>query len=101
MPQSLKASTKMKKTPIGEIPVDWGLIRLRKCLVEPIKNGYSPNCPDEATGKWTLSLAAATPSGFNPEALKPAPLDDSRVDAAQLTNGDIVVSRSKNREIVR
>jgi type I restriction enzyme S subunit len=34
MPQSLKASTKMKKTPIGEMPVDWATCSLDDCVCD-------------------------------------------------------------------
>lgn len=89
----------MKKTPIGEIPVDWALTTLGQCLREPVRNGYSPNCPDRPTGRWILSLSAVSPEGFNPRGVKPAPAD-SRVDAFMLKPKDIVVSRSNTRELV-
>lgn len=81
-------------------PDDWRFVRLVELLREPIRNGYSPVCPKEPTGKWMLSLGAVTPSGFDPRALKPAPANDPRVESALLQPGDIVVSRSNTRERV-
>jgi type I restriction enzyme S subunit len=81
-------------------PNDWRSLRLADVLDEPIRNGYSPVCPNEFTGKWILSLGEVTHEGFNPRALKSAPLDDARVDAAVLRAGDIVVGRSNTRERV-
>lgn len=79
---------------------NWRSVRLVEVLGEPIRNGYSPVCPNEATGKWILSLGAVTPHGFDSRALKPAPVDDARVATALLRPGDIVVSRSNTRDRV-
>jgi type I restriction enzyme, S subunit len=81
-------------------PEGWQATRLEELLAEPIRNGHSPVCPNTPTGRWTLSLGAVTPGGFNPRALKPAPIADPRLDAATLRRGDIVVSRSNTRERV-
>ena len=92
--------SRFKKTEIGEVPEGWDVLRLGDCLREPIRNGYSPVCPKTPTGRWILHLGAVTADGFNPTALKPAPLDDARLNSATLESGDIVVSRSNTRERV-
>lgn len=88
------------RRPAGGDTAAWGTGTLGEYLREPIRNGYSPVCPAEPTGRWTLSLSAVTPEGFNSSGKKPAPLDDSQVDSAQLVPGDVVVSRSNTRERV-
>lgn len=85
---------------MSELLKGWRLSRLGENLREPIRNGYSPVCPTELTGKWILHLGAVTPSGFNPRAVKPAPAEDPRVDGALLQPGDLLVSRSNTRERV-
>jgi type I restriction enzyme S subunit len=78
----------------------WKQGTLGEYLREPIRNGYSPVCPSEPTGRWTLGLGAVTPEGFNPGGKKPAPVDDPHVQAAKLEHGDVLVSRSNTRERV-
>lgn len=92
--------TRFKQTEIGEIPEEWEVVPLGALVSESIRNGYSPQCPNESTGKWTLSLGAVGFDGFNPSARKPAPLDDPRVDASELRRGDLLLSRSNTRERV-
>jgi type I restriction enzyme, S subunit len=92
--------TRFKKTEIGEVPEEWELAPLAECLREPIRNGYSPVCPSNPTGRWVLHVGAVTFDGFNPRALKPAPLDDQRLDSAVVEEGDLLVSRSNTRERV-
>ncbi len=92
--------TRFKQTEIGEVPEGWEVVELGACVREPIRNGYSPNCPSEPTGKWTLGLGAVGFDGFNAAARKPAPLDDPRVDSAKLMPGDLLLSRSNTRERV-
>src|ERR1041384_567721 len=84
----------------GMTPEGWRPASLGELLREPIRNGYSPNCPSHPTGKWILHLGAVTPHGYNPVAVKPAPLEDPRVDATLLEVGDLLVSRSNTRERV-
>lgn len=86
-----------KKTKIGEIPSDWEIVKLKELLHEPIRNGYSPNCPGETTGKWTLTLGAVTHEGFDVSGIKPAPLNDLRCLENTLLKGDLLVSRSNVR----
>jgi type I restriction enzyme, S subunit len=78
----------------------WRETWLGDLLKERIKNGYSPVCPSEPTGKWILHLGSVTANGFNPKAVKPAPSGDSKIDSALLAPGDVVVSRSNTRERV-
>jgi type I restriction enzyme, S subunit len=86
--------TRFKQTEVGEVPVTWEVFRVGDCLREPIRNGYSPVCPMAPTGRWILHVGAVTFDGFNPLAVKPAPLDDTKIDAAFLHAGDLLVSRS-------
>lgn len=81
-------------------PKDWETRALSALLREPIRNGYSPNCPDEPNGSWVLSLGAVTERGFNVNGVKPAPPGDEKVARFRLVPGDIVVSRSNSRERV-
>jgi len=85
---------------LGSVPNNWDVVPLRLLLREPIRNGFSPNCPRHPTGKWILSLSAVTSDGFNPAGKKPAPLGEPRVDECRLQPGDIVVSRSNTRALV-
>jgi type I restriction enzyme S subunit len=69
-------------------------------LRERSRNGYSPKCPANPTGSWILSLGAVTPHGFNPHAVKPAPIEDPKIAENLLVPGDVLVSRSNTRERV-
>lgn len=91
---------KYKVVEIGEIPFEWRCVRLKELLTEPIRNGYSPNCPQVMSGKWMLTLGAVTHNGFNPVGKKPAPPDDMRCDENLLKKGDLLVSRSNVRNRV-
>jgi type I restriction enzyme S subunit len=81
-------------------PEGWRRSTLGQHLREPVKNGYSPNCPALPTGKWIAHLGAVTENGFRPAAVKPAPPDDPKVDACRLVAGDLLVSRSNTRQRV-
>lgn len=91
---------KYRGTGIGEIPQEWRCVRLKDLLREPIKNGYSPNSPQEVSGKWVLTLGAVTHNGFNSLSKKPAPQDDWRCAESLLKKGDLLVSRSNVRNRV-
>jgi len=91
---------RFKQTQIGEVPEDWEVQPLAECLREPIRNGYSPVCATMPTGRWILHLGAVTFDGFNPLAVKPAPLDDRRIEGAIVESGDLLMSRSNTRERV-
>ena len=69
-------------------------IPLRKLLITNIKNGYSPNCTDEPTGKWVLGLGSLDGNGLNLKAIKPVPINNHYIDHYILRNGDFLVSRS-------
>lgn len=85
---------------LNQVPMTWHVPKLGELLAEPIRNGYSPNCPSHPTGRWILSLSAVGPNGYQPAGVKPAPIDDLRVDDFQLIVGDIVVSRSNTSSLV-
>ena len=84
---------------LGTIPASWEVVRLGEVCREPIRNGFSPGALEHPTGWWLLTLAAVSPSGFDAEAKKPAPLD-ARVEATRLFPGDLLVSRSNTNDRV-
>jgi len=43
---------------------DWKILPLKELLSEGVKNGYSPVCGDEPTGRWILSLGAVSQNGL-------------------------------------
>jgi type I restriction enzyme S subunit len=92
--------TRFKQTEIGEIPESWECTKLANMLSHPIRNGYSPVCSDRPNGRWILGLGALSPEGLKADAVKPAPLDDPRVEEFMLRPGDFLVSRSNTPERV-
>ncbi len=76
------------------LPSGWRKTILNDVVLDGFKNGYSPNCPEEANGKWILSLANMTDTGFDPTFAKPAPVNDTRVKDFALKPGDFLISRS-------
>ena len=89
-----------KQTEVGVIPKDWECSRLGTHLRQPIRNGYSPICPSQTTGKWILSLSAVSPNGFDATGIKSAPADDPRILENLLAIGDLVISRSNTPDRV-
>lgn len=77
-----------------DVPKGWKHIKLKKLLTQDVKNGYSPNCPEEPNGSWILGLGNLTENGFDPTQAKPAPKGDSRVKDFLLEPGDFLISRS-------
>lgn len=92
--------TKFVDTELGNIPESWAIRPLRRLVREPIRNGQSPVCPKEETGRWILHVGAVTFDGYNPLAVKPAPVVGPNVTVPALSPGDILVSRSNTRERV-
>ncbi len=82
------------------LPVGWKKIKLKKLVTQDIKNGYSPNCPEEPNGSWILGLGNLTENGFNSSHAKPAPVDDTRVKDFLLASGDFLISRSNTLDKV-
>ena len=70
------------------------VVKLKRLVTQPIKNGYSPNCPDIINGKFILSLGALSGNGIDISQVKPAPENDKKVDQFLLYAGDFLVSRS-------
>ncbi len=89
-----------KKTKAGWIPEGWEAVRLTDLTSTPVKNGYSPNCPDTPTGKWVLGLGALNGQGFDPTKIKPSPLDNGLTDSFLLSPGDFLISRSNTKDKV-
>lgn len=78
----------------------WEACRILDMLREPIRNGYSPVCPQDPTGRWVLSLEALNDDGYNPKGIKPAPDGDEKLLPFRLVLDDILVSRSNTAELV-
>lgn len=89
-----------KLTEAGVIPEEWDSSSMLSHLKEPIRNGYSPRCPETPTGTWILSLSAVGFDGFNPNGIKPAPKNDPKIEQNLLRPQDIVISRSNTRDRV-
>ncbi len=49
-----------KQTEVGEIPVDWEVLRIRDLVEQGPRNGYSGRSNDGASGTPTLSLTATS-----------------------------------------
>ena len=92
--------TRFKQTPIGEIPESWEVKRLGDVIKNGVRNGYSPVSPAEPTGKWVLGLGALSLEGFVLSEIKPAPLNESKVDDFLLEPGDFLMSRSNTPDRV-
>jgi len=84
----------------NSIPKEWTNLILKKLVTKDIKNGYSPNCPEEANGSWILGLGNLTENGFNPSKAKPAPINDRKVKDFLLNSGDFLISRSNTLDKV-
>lgn len=93
-------NSELCESPIGKVPAGWEVVSLKDLTEGPIRNGYSPVCPDEPTGRWILSLGALGPDGLDTHEVKPAPEGDARVNDFLLQSGDFLVSRSNTRERV-
>lgn len=83
-----------------DVPKGWKELKLKKLLTQDVKNGYSPNCPEEPNGSWILGLGNLTENGFDPTQAKPAPKSDSRVKDFLLEPGDFLISRSNTLDKV-
>lgn len=64
------------------------------------QNGYSPICPEHATGKWVLGLSALNGSSLDLSEAKPAPMNAPMVDRFFLSPGDFLISRSNTLDKV-
>ena len=83
-----------------KVPDGWKSVKLKQLVTREIRNGYSPNCPDEPNGHWILGLGNLTETGFDISQAKPAPLDDIRVKNHLLESGDFLISRSNTLDKV-
>jgi type I restriction enzyme S subunit len=78
----------------------WKRVKLKELLSQPVQNGYSPVCPKTPNGKWILGLGALNGYGLDFTQIKPAPIDDERVDGYLLRSGDFLISRSNTLDKV-
>ena len=80
--------------------MSWPKVKLKTLLSKPVQNGYSPVCLEEPSGKWVLGLGALSDFWLDTTQIKPAPIDDGKVDNFLLRPGDFLVSRSNTRDKV-
>jgi type I restriction enzyme, S subunit len=88
------------ETALGPRPRSWDTTQVGTLLQQNPKNGYSPPDVDEWNGTWMLGLGCLTTFGFAPRQLKMAPADDPALNAALLSDGDLLMSRANTRETV-
>lgn len=70
-------------------------------LIEtPPQNGYSPICPEQATGTWVLGLSALNGRNLDLRHAKPAPTNEPMVERFFLHPGDFLISRSNTLDKV-
>jgi type I restriction enzyme, S subunit len=86
--------------PFSSFPASWQSGRLEEWLSGNPRNGYSPQAVEEWTGRVMLGLGCLTSDGFAPVQLKNAPRYDDRLAAAELQDGDLLLSRANTRELV-
>ncbi|MBK5966184.1 hypothetical protein CCR95_19380 [Thiocystis minor] len=101
----LEAARELKRSLTSELlhppkAEHWQQTTFASLVSEKIRNGYSPTCPQDPTGAWVLSLDALNDDGFNPEGIKPAPIEDEGLLPFRLIADDILVSRSNTPELV-
>ena len=75
-------------------------VRLKDLLVTPVKNGYSPICVDDHTGKWVLGLGALNGNGIDTKEIKPVPEHNKKTAPYTLKKGDFLLSRSNTLDKV-
>lgn len=78
----------------------WEKVKLKELLSQPIQSGYSPVCQKTPNGKWVLGLGALNGSGLDITQIKPAPINDKRINDFLLRPGDFLVSRSNTLDKV-
>lgn len=102
--EELQAARDLKSSLVAQLLQErsekWSKTRFSGLLAEPIRNGYSPVCPQDPTGAWVLGLDALTETGFNPDGVKPAPVGDEGLLPFRLEADDILISRSNTPELV-
>ncbi len=101
----LEATRELKRSLTSELlqppkGAGWDKTTFASLVSEKIRNGYSPACPQDPTGAWVLGLDALTDYGFNPQGIKPAPIEDEGFFPFRLVVDDILVSRSNTPELV-
>jgi type I restriction enzyme S subunit len=89
-----------QETKIGWIPKEWDCDYLKRYLISPPKNGYSPNEIDYWDGIYVLGLGCLTKNGFNPKQLKKVNYKAAISSGAILNDGDILISRANTPELV-
>ena len=84
---------------------EWLATRLNKTVpfselwTKSPESGCSAPEPAQETGKYVLSLSALSKNGYAPGNMKRAPVS-LQMGKAQLSNGDLLISRSNTAELV-
>lgn len=103
MPQiSLNTSKKTKQTAAGEIPVDWGCVKLGDLIAQPISgvSVLADENPPESGKPGVLRLSCVTGGRFDPTDLKsPQNGQEKRLSVAAEHN-TILISRSNTPNLV-
>ncbi len=84
---ALVARSRSRNVPLGSL------------LVESPRNGCSAVEASHPTGHWVLTLDALTKSGYQPGRIKEVQ-PTAAMQAAALSSGDLLISRSNTRELV-
>lgn len=87
---------------LGDIPAHWGTPLLGRCLTR-IEQGWSPVAAEGELGErqWcVLTLSSIRRGTFNPEAIKPVSTSTDIPHDIEVSNGDLLLTRSNTRDRV-
>jgi len=87
---------------LGKVPEHWEVIEFGRCL-RRIDQGWSPIVAEGALreGQWAvLTLSAVHHGKFNPNAIKPIPANSRIPSGIEISDGDLLMTRSNTRELV-
>lgn len=100
-PQS-EAPQLYKKSPLGWIPKEWGVLSVGALLTD-IEAGKSPSCPDTPapSGSWgILKVSAVHPDGFRSDQNKLVEREVLVNPAYEIRSGDLLITRANTPELV-
>ncbi len=87
---------------LGKVPEHWEVVHLARCLVR-IDQGWSPIAAEGelAADQWAvLTLSAVRKGEFDPKAIKPIPVNASTRYGIEISDGDLLITRSNTRDLV-
>ena len=87
---------------LGDVPEHWTIRLLGRCL-ERIDQGWSPVAAEGelVPEQWAvLTLSSVKRGVFDPTAVKPVPVTARVPSGIEVTNGDVLLTRSNTRELV-